>query len=272
MVFPRSAAVGWLPAFTGTYDDPEIRLIYQHIEAGGFVLDVGACFGFYAVPLGIVARDRGALVVAVEPAIANITYLDNNLARNGLSQAVFLVHAALGRARREGSLRFESGSVGNAAIDDSFDSNGGAGQVEHVSVVPLDELQLPPTFDGRRCSLLKLDVEGMEMSVLGGGEAFIGRHRPTIVGEFSREWFSIRRLDPSEPISWAAAHDYRCFEIIRKRRSLVTDRYDVVVTGAANGRARASDSVLLLPTERAHVLEGDELRRGSAKNDVEERP
>ena len=170
MVFPRSAAVGWLPAFTGTYDDPEIRLIYQHIEAGGFVVDIGACFGFYTVPLGIVARDRGALVAAVEPAIANIPYLDTNIARNGLSQAVFVVHAALGRARREGSLRFESGSVGNAAIDGPADS-GGAGRVEQVSVFPLDELQLPPTFDGRRCSLVKLDVEGMEMSVLDGGEA-----------------------------------------------------------------------------------------------------
>ena len=85
MVFPRSAAVGWLPAFTGTYDDPEIRLIYPAHRSRGFVVDIGACFGFYTVPLGIVARDRGALVAAVEPAIANITYLDTNIARDGLS-------------------------------------------------------------------------------------------------------------------------------------------------------------------------------------------
>jgi FkbM family methyltransferase len=269
MAFPRAAAIGWLPAFTGKYDDPEIQLIYPYIEAGGFVVDIGACFGFYTVPLGIVARDRGALVAAVEPAIANITYLDTNIDRNGLSQAVVVVHAALGRARQAGSLQFESGSVGNAAIDDPTDSRGG-GRVEQVSVLPLDELQLPPTFDGRRCSLVKLDVEGMEMSVLGGGEAFIGRHRPTIVGEFSREWLSMRGLDPSEPLPWAAAHDYRCFDIVRKRRSLATDRYDAVVTDAANGQVRASDAVLLLPTEQAHLLTGDEFRRRSAKNDVEE--
>ena len=255
MVFPRSAAVGWVPAFTGTYDDAEIRLIHPYIEAGGFVVDIGACFGFYTVPLGIVARDRDALVAAVEPAIANITYLNANIARNGLFHAVFVVHAALGHVRGEGLLRFESGRVGNAAIDDSAISNPGAGPVERVSVLPLDELELPPSFDGRRCSLVKLDVEGMEMSVLGGGEAFISRHRPTIVGEFSREWLSMRGLDPSEPSSWAAAHGYTCFEIVRKRRSLVTDRYDVLVTGAANGRTRTSDSVLLLPTKRAHLLQ-----------------
>ena len=270
MVFPRSAAVGWLPAFTGTYDDPEIRLLSQHIEARGFVVDIGACFGFYAVPLGIVARDRDALVAAVEPAATNITYLDTNIIRNGLSQAVFIVHAALGPARGRASLRFESGSVGNAAIDDSAESDGGLGWVEEVSVLPLDELRLPPDFDGRRCSIVKLDVEGMEMSVLGGGEAFISRHRPTIIGEFNRDWLRIRRIDSSEPIPWATAHGYRCFEIVRRRRSLVTDRYDVLLAGIANGRARASDSVLLLPAEQAHILKRRQFSPHGARVDVEE--
>src|SRR3954447_20819343 len=52
---PRSSAMGWVPAFTGRYDAEKVELISRFFEPDSVALDVGACFGLYAVPMGICA-------------------------------------------------------------------------------------------------------------------------------------------------------------------------------------------------------------------------
>src|SRR5947209_1245448 len=71
MVVPLSSAQSWRAAFTGRYDDGELDLLDPAIAPDSFVLDIGACLGFYTVPMAAIARSRNSLVLAVEPVVAN---------------------------------------------------------------------------------------------------------------------------------------------------------------------------------------------------------
>lgn len=71
-----------------------------------------------------------------------------------------------------------------------------------VPLVPLDDLRLAPGF-------IKLDVEGMELNVLLGGEKTIREHRPVIL--FEDNGLSERYGIPMGAVgklleSWGAAH------------------------------------------------------------------
>src|SRR3954468_3802901 len=93
---PRASLQTWEAAFTGYYDDEEIDLITRFIVPEGLVLDVGACFGFYTVPLGIEAQRRNAYVAAFEPVPSNFALLQGNLSANGLTKTVVALPIALG--------------------------------------------------------------------------------------------------------------------------------------------------------------------------------
>ena len=53
-----------------------------------------------------------------------------------------------------------------------------------------------------RVDLIKIDVEGMEMNVLAGAAALIGRHRPAMVVEHIK-------TDAEKLRRWLEALDYR---------------------------------------------------------------
>ncbi len=246
MLVPRSSAQSWGPAFTGRYDDDEIRCLVPFIGRDSFVLDVGACFGFYTVPLAKAASRIGARVLAFEPVAANLAVLESNIAANGVSGWVDVFPVGLANQTGVGLARVEPQGLGNAAIvAGAVDMTGSEPATVHLA--SLDELQVPMSCVGRRCTLVKMDVEGFEIAVLEGGRHFVQDHRPVIFGEFN-EWFLEKYGLPLEaPLRWAGQNDYRCFQVLRRRRHLTSDRHFI---GVAEGARLPRHSLLLVPSER----------------------
>ena len=88
---------------------------------------------------------------------------------------------------QQAALGEERGSLLVPALDYSRQDNyGGLGlgdfqEGEEVEVLRLDDFALP------HCRLIKVDVEGMELSVLRGGQGLIARHRPLLYVENDRQ-------------------------------------------------------------------------------------
>lgn len=135
------------------------RLIDASVRPGDRVVDVGAHIGLNTLYMAARVGPAGR-VTAIEPAPDNVAVLRRNLAANHL-QTVTVCAVAAGRAheRRDFFLRGEVSAV-NSLFADSFYA--AVSEVARVIVAPLDDLvdETP--------RLVKIDVEGAELDVIGG--------------------------------------------------------------------------------------------------------
>ena len=183
MVAPPTSCLTWNAAFTGRYDDAEIELLASLAQKPSLILDVGASFGFYSIPLAIKTRNFGCHTIAFEPLPSNLKVLRRNVNLNDLSGDISVFPFALGMECTSAMLTVEAGGAGNAAIGDPRKDSRPRSKVD---MLRLDDVDCPVFRSGLPCSIMKMDVEGLEMHVLDGASEFISRHRPVIFGEFSR--------------------------------------------------------------------------------------
>jgi len=159
----------------GEFSVGELELFAQVVRPGELVIEVGANIGAHTVELSRLVGPGGE-VHAFEPQRIVFQALCANLALNQCTN-VYARQAAVGD---------HAGTISVPALDPSIRNNFGGVSLrnvdsgESVPLVALDSLGLPA------CRLLKVDVEGMEVEVLKGGEQLIWKHRPIMYLESDR--------------------------------------------------------------------------------------
>jgi len=177
-------------------------------DMDGLVLDVGANLGSYVLPLAKVYT--GLDFVCFEPQQPVFEQLLRNVRENELTNVV--AHA-LALAEAAGSCRAvlpdydKERNIGAFSLDPQVLENDyevrTTGQTQQVELRTLD------SFDYDRVRMLKVDVEGMELSVLKGAARTLERSGfPPILFEAWRwkSWYSQRRL---ELIAWIESWGYQ---------------------------------------------------------------
>jgi FkbM family methyltransferase len=151
------------------HDWDTAKFITKFLRAGDSFVDVGANIGLYTLP----AAAKKARVVAVEPSAKNRSRLEENLAVNGLT-SVKIEACALGET--VGEMAFcDADALAHVEL---------AGNGPRVPVRTLDSI-LP---EGE-ISLLKVDVEGFELSVFKGAErAMRAGYLPVILFEMNHSY------------------------------------------------------------------------------------
>ena len=158
----------------GEYSEGEVDLFRQCLGPGDVALDIGANFGSHTLPLARLVGTSGK-VFAFEPQRILFQILCGNVALNELPN-VHALPVAVGRA---------AGHAKVPALDYRGANNFGGislvgSQGEDVPVVTLDQLEVT------RATLIKIDVEGMELDVLAGATATLARCRPILYVENDR--------------------------------------------------------------------------------------
>jgi FkbM family methyltransferase len=153
------------------FEAMELEELREVVKPGAHVVDVGANTGnhtiFFAGPM------KAASVLPFEPLPAAADALRASVARNGLKN-VDLSRLGVGVSDRETRMRLVfSGRGGLGATSLEPDPAG------EISVARLDSMV------SGRVDLLKIDVEGMEMSVLAGSRELIRRWKPLIFIEIA---------------------------------------------------------------------------------------
>jgi FkbM family methyltransferase len=158
----------------------------------GLFVDVGANIGNHSVFFAKFLADH---VVAIEPHPALGAILRRNLEANGVHNASIL-SIALGARRGEGRVTPSTGqlNIGATRVVASYDAQQGAEKkgaqtMDTVLVRPFDEalLGLDPALREQPVTLVKIDVEGMELDVLYGATELLTRQRPQLVIELMSE-------------------------------------------------------------------------------------
>jgi FkbM family methyltransferase len=145
-------------------DLPEMLVWRRTLGPGSLFVDVGANVGTYT----IWAAERGAEVLALEPAADTFGLLLENVALNGYR--VTAVQAAAGD--HCGTARFSAGRDAGNHLDPH-------GPVE-TELVTIDSL-----VGERYVTGMKVDVEGFELDVLRGCTRALAEHR---IGLIQLEW------------------------------------------------------------------------------------
>ncbi|WP_207882637.1 FkbM family methyltransferase [Pseudomonas sp. 30_B] len=196
----------------------------RRVRADDLVLDIGANVGNHTLYLAAVA---GCQVIAFEPNQELVGALSAGIEMNGLSERVAVRGLAVGETEAQG--HFERAIPENLGAQRIVLGDG------DIEIVALDELH----FD-HAVKLLKIDVEGMEMSVLRGAEQLLHRDRPLIYVEcLSKDeflavadWLQARGYSYLETFNASPTHLFLPSEqvaggqrLARSRRKKVLDAY-----------------------------------------------
>ena len=178
----------------GEWCDFELQAMRHYIRAGDTVIDVGANIGTHAVALANMVGPAGT-VHAFEPQRRLFQMLSGNVALNALP-GVFCHQAAVGD--KMGAIELPPLPPPETNFNFSAVSimEGGAGG-ERVPLVTLDSLNLA------RCSMVKIDVEGMETLVLAGARRLIETCKPVIYVENNDQETSARLAKMLPEIGYA---------------------------------------------------------------------
>jgi FkbM family methyltransferase len=169
------------------------RVFCQGVEAP-LILDIGANLGAYAVPVAREIQASGGVVYCYEPQRIVYYQLCGNIFLNRLDN-VEAIQQAIGD--RDGtaeipSMNFDRAcNIGAFSMDEDVRKNTGhmnefePGSARQVPMRRLDSMTFP-----KPPTLIKLDVEGLELAVLTGGVAFLERNAfpPLLFEAWDVDW------------------------------------------------------------------------------------
>jgi FkbM family methyltransferase len=170
--------------------------------------DIGANVGFYSVAVRATNTSCGVIAFECNPGVREL--FAENVKLNGLDNISIRPEALSDKA---GEATFYvpafTGSGGGSLQD--LHPEEGESQKFQVSTMPLDSLNL------KRIDLMKIDVEGAELSVIRGGIDSISESRPTIFIELLRKWMSPFGSSPQDVSELLTKLGYLIFEITKEK-------------------------------------------------------
>jgi FkbM family methyltransferase len=203
--------LGFLPS--GRLSDEEAYLDRLDLK-GKTVYDVGAFVGLRTLYFA----SRAGRVISYEPNSRNRARLERNLAANPSLRNVTVRPVGAGSAmgsftvlwneQRPGECVAETSPVGRMLIE-----QGVPVRRETVPVVSLDDdvRQLPPP------SLIKIDVEGLELEVLRGAARVLRDHRPDLFIELHGSTRDNKLANARAVLDLVFDHGYRVFDVEQHR-------------------------------------------------------
>lgn len=181
--------------------EDEIRFARVLLRPGEQVVDIGANFGVYTLSMAQAVGDAGR-VWAFEPASATARLLAQGIAANAFGQVV-LEQCALSSASGTLQLALNDHPELNALVRGAAPS----GPSEAVRVSTLDECCERQGW--RDIAFLKIDAEGAELDILGGGRRFLAAHSPLV--QFEVKAVTELHLDL---VDHFAALGYRSYRLV----------------------------------------------------------
>jgi FkbM family methyltransferase len=198
----------------GAHTRNELALLQSFVQEGDLVYDIGAHIGTFTIPLAAAAGPAGR-VIAAEADERSFQILFRNLHHRGLAREGSPLHAVVGN--EAGNFRTHP-VPGNSGATFVLPDPAG----DCCTTWRLDDLH-EHFGESRKVAIVKIDVEGMELSVLESGERMIARDRPILYIEISVEQLQRYAVNASQIGAFLARYGYRLFRNVGDRNSRSDD-------------------------------------------------
>jgi FkbM family methyltransferase len=173
---------------------------------GDQIIEIGANTGTETIGFSKIAGARGR-VCAFEPEPSLLAAVRSNVQLNGFSNVVMVAAAVADRNRSVNFTR--PTSVKNSGIGHIASASDTTGDIVEVPAVTLDSI----ADDLGAASLIAVDVEGYEGSVLRGAVEYIRRFQPALVLEVCPKLMRRTGDDLEQLIGQLNDLEYEAFEI-----------------------------------------------------------
>lgn len=170
-------------------DDIDCALTW--VTPSSVVVDVGAHVGLFTIPIA----KHVAHIHAIEPNTKTFALLEQNIERNGITNAT-LHNVIIADAHK--------------TFSESTDAPGAETQY-HESATGKQGVPLHTIVD--QVDFIKIDVEGMELSVLRGAQSLINKHKPIILFEVNKKALDDHHVDRSELNKFFTHNQYQLYRI-----------------------------------------------------------
>ena len=160
-------------AFREQYEQ-ELKFLSSALSSGDVFIDVGACYGIYALVAARLVGEMGR-VLAFEPAAEASAVLHRNLALNGFANVLERRVALADRSGRTPLFLYADQSRNSLSRDDS------AVACQSVETSTLD--QELDQANLHRAEVIKIDAEGAEELILRGAKGVLGDFHPLVIFE-----------------------------------------------------------------------------------------
>jgi FkbM family methyltransferase len=187
----------------GIWDPALTSLIESTLKPGDVFVDVGAHVGYFTLLAASRVGPAGR-ILSIEPNPVALDQLRHNVERSCL-QNVLIAHTACGDSRDPVRLYLHTES--NSSMASLSSQNATSGVAVDVSCTPLDDVCLERGLE--RVSLVKIDVEGAEFSVLRGMSRLLREMRPVVVLEMEPRLLGSFGTTRDSIVALLAEHDYR---------------------------------------------------------------
>jgi len=185
-IYSRNDHIGNIVRNTGTFYEIDLLNYITFISEVSRVddnwqsvaVDVGANIGNHSVFFGKYVADY---VLAVEPNPEVVDILRRNLSRNRIASEV--IATCLGEKTAHATLVAPAGAECNVGMTRAVQVRSASDNA--VSVLTLDSICTSPEWQNEKSvvSIIKIDVEGMELAVLKGATRTIDKNKPELFVE-----------------------------------------------------------------------------------------
>lgn len=166
------------------YEISNLQYIFDEFHGGeirreihnGIIVDIGANIGNHS--LFFLNEANVGKVIAFEPIYETFVILQENIEINHLEKRVEIYRCALGDKEESAvANNYDYSNIGGTGLT-VYDNEEQAEEWDYIPVRSLDSFCISD-----RIALMKIDVEGMEISVLKGAKKTIERNKPYILIE-----------------------------------------------------------------------------------------
>ena len=207
----------------GTYEKLEAKVMEEKIKAGNIVVDVGANIGLHTLNMARIVGNTGQ-VFAFEPDPSNFKILGKNVKVNNYKN-IILEQKAVGDKHGRATL-YQSDDPGRHRI---FPQTKAKGQVQ-VELTSLDKYFIDSNLVDK-INFIKIDVEGLEFSVLKGMENILKNNKKIkILFEFMPKNIMEAGFMPIELLNYLTLYDFKlyCIDEITEKLIHVSNNEEIL--------------------------------------------